>query len=202
MKIKIFIFLMLFTLILIAVQPAFAWLVYTKPEFRGKAIDAETRQAVEGAVVVVLYNKWEFGGPAGGNTLPMDAKEILTDKEGEFYFPSYITLIGPLSRASGVSFIIFKPGYMSVTRIDGIEIPEENYFTVEKEQVGKEGEIKYVDRWKRHLSYKGPLGIVELRKAKTWEERRRTRPGIGGTDEKKLPLFLKIVEDEYRNLYK
>ena len=77
---------------------AYSWPLYSKPEFRGRVIDAETKQPIEGAVVVVLYKKWEFGGPGGGNTLPFDAKETLTDKNGEFYFPSYRTVIGPLSR--------------------------------------------------------------------------------------------------------
>ena len=90
---------------------AYSWPIYSKPEFRGRVIDAETKQPIEGAVVVVLYKKWGFGGPGGGNTLPFDAKETLTDKNGEFYFPSYTTIIGPLSRTSRADFIIFKPGY-------------------------------------------------------------------------------------------
>lgn len=193
MKIKIFIALMLFTLIAVAAQPAFAWLVYAKPEFRGKVIDAETRQAIEGAVVVVLYEKWEFGGPGGGNTLPMDAKETLTDKEGEFYFPAYKTMIGPLSKVSEVSFIIFKPSYMSVTRIDGSNIPEEKYFTIEKEKVGKEGEITYIDRWERNWTFKGQLGIVELKKGE--------RDPLTPTDyrSKELPLLFNALNEDRRN---
>ena len=130
MKTRILIALMFIMFIPVFTSQAFAWLIYNKPEFRGKVIDAETKQPVEGAVVVVLYEKWEFGGPGGGNTLPMDAKETMTDNMGEFYFPSYKTMIGPLSRASEVSFIIFKPGYMAVNRIDKINIPEENYFSI------------------------------------------------------------------------
>ena len=36
---------------------AYSWLYYSKPEFRGRVIDTETKQPVEGAVVVVLYEK-------------------------------------------------------------------------------------------------------------------------------------------------
>ena len=36
--------------------------LYSKPEFRGRVIDAETKQPIEGAVVVVLYEKWQFAG--------------------------------------------------------------------------------------------------------------------------------------------
>ncbi|MEN6318232.1 MAG: hypothetical protein ABFD82_05705 [Syntrophaceae bacterium] len=181
-------------LVLFSSTSSFAWLIYTKPEFRGKVIDEETKDPIEGAVVVVLYKKWEFGGPGGGNTLPMDSKETLTDKNGEFYFPAYSTLIGPLSRVSDVSFIIFKPGYMSVKRIDGINIPEEKYFNVKKDLVGKEGEITYVDRWERTFSYKGPLGIVELKKTKPNESMSGSMPS--DYSKKDLPLLYKAIEED------
>ncbi len=189
--------------IFIAVS-AHAWLYYSKPEFRGRVIDAETKQPIEGAVVVVVYNKWEFGGPGGGNTVPFDAKETLTNQDGDFNFPSYKTMIGPLSRVSDVSFIIYKPRYMSVNRIEGINIPDEKYFAIGKDVIGIEGEIKYVDtRFAEPVAYtwKGFRGIAELKKAKTNEERRKTRPSRGGLDEYQLPLFFKILEEEYKHVY-
>jgi hypothetical protein len=173
---------------------SFAWLIYTKPEFRGKVIDSGTKEPIEGAVVVVLYERWKFGGPGGGNTSPMDAKETLTDKNGEFYFPAYSTLIGPLSRSSEASFIIFKPGYMSVTRIHGIQMPDERYFTIQKDMVGKKGEITYVDRWERTFSYKGPLGIVELKKTKPNESMSGSMPS--DYSKKDLPLLYKAIEED------
>jgi len=183
---------------------AYSGLFYSKPEFRGRVIDAETKQPIEGAVVVVLYNKWEFGGPAGGNTFPFDAKEALTDSKGEFYFPSYKTLIGPLSRVSDVSFIIFKPGYMSINRIAGIKIPDEKYFAIEKDMLGKEGEIKYADTriaYPVTYTWKGLMGIVELKQAKTREERLRTKPAPPNDfTSKELPLFIKIINEESNNL--
>jgi hypothetical protein len=181
--------------------PANAWLIYSKPEFRCRVIDSETKSPIGGAVVVVLYQKWEFGGPGGGITRPMDAKETLTDKNGDFHFPSYLTLIGPLSRVSEVSFIIFKPDYMSVTRIDGISIPEETYLTIARDKVGTEGMITYVDRWDRKLSFKGSLGIVELNKARTREEKLRTMPSPPANyTSRDLPILIKIVNDEIENL--
>ena len=177
---------------------AYSWLLYSKPEFRGRVIDEETKQPIEGAVVVVVYEKWEFGGPGGGNTLPFDAKETLTDTNGEFYFPSYKTIIGPLSREGDhdVSFIIFKPGYQSITRIDGTEIPDQKYFAIKKDMIGKEGEIKYINtHFVEPVTYtwKGLLGIVELTKG----ERDPSTP----TDyrSKKLPLLFKALNEDRRN---
>jgi hypothetical protein len=187
--------------VLFSSTSAFAWLIYTKPEFRGRVIDQESKAPIEGAVVVVLYEKWEFGGPAGGNTLPMDAKETLTNKAGEFYFPAYRTLIGPLSRVSDVSFIIFKPGYISVTRIDGIEIPEEKYFTIEKDKVETEGIITHVDRWDRTLMFKGLLGIVELKRPKNREDFIKGSPGAPSAEYRsnRLPLLFKAINQDRMN---
>jgi len=42
------------------------WLIYHKPEFKGKVIDAKTKEPLEGAVVVVAYYQKTFGWPAGG----------------------------------------------------------------------------------------------------------------------------------------
>jgi hypothetical protein len=170
---------------------------YSKPEFRGRVIDAETKQPIAGTVVVVLYKKWEFGGPGGGNTVTMDAKETLTDKNGEFYFPSYRTMIGPLSRERVAEFIIFKPGYKSVMHVEGIKIPNEVYFTVEKDMIGKEAEIKFTDRRERQITYKGILGIVELKRAKTSEERSKGTPDRPtGYTSRDLPLLFKAVNED------
>lgn len=177
------------------------WLLYSKPEFRGRVIDAETKVPIEGAVVVVLYEKWEFGGPGGGNTLPMDAKETLTDQNGEFYFPSYRSLIGPLSRVSDVSFIIFTPGYKSITRIEGTKIPDERYFSISKDMIGKDGEIKYVDHFGALITWRGFIGVVELNRDRTREERQKARPSSRGLDANQLPLFHKIRDEEYKHLH-
>jgi len=179
---------------------AYAWLLYSKPEFRGRVIDAESRQPIEGAVVVVLYEKWEFGGPGGGNTLPMDAKETLTDKNGEFYFPSYRTMIGPLSKVSDVSFIIFKPGYMSVDGMGIINFPDEKYFSIKKDMLGKEGEIKYVNTnfaYPEPVTWKGLMGIVKLKRG----EHDPSTPTDYRPNEwsDKLPLLFKALNIDRKN---
>lgn len=87
-----------------------SWLVFHKPEFKGRIVDIETNEPIEGAVVVVIYRKLQM---AVGDSVDMaiDAREALTNKSGEFTFPSYSTFINPLSSGNPVQFIIFKPGY-------------------------------------------------------------------------------------------
>ena len=183
---------------------AYSWPIYSKPEFRGRVIDAETKQPIEGAVVVAVYKKWEFGGPGGGNTLPFDAKETLTDKNGEFYFSSYTTIIGPLSRTSRADFIIFKPGYRAISSTEGIEgrkVSDEKYFAIDKDMVGKEGEIRYIDDWETLRTFEGPLGIVELKRAKTSNDFLRGSPGAPSADYRsnRLPLLFKAINEDRKN---
>ncbi len=90
--------------------------------FRGKVIDYDTKEPIEGAVVVA---EWEEARPtiAGESTRFKDVKEVLTDKDGEW------AIVGPKGRRydpllfwsfiTGIhytrkpTFIIFKPGYES-----------------------------------------------------------------------------------------
>src|SRR3989338_11661307 len=91
---------------------AFWWMGYHKPAFKGKVIDAATKEPIEGAVVVVVYSKTAIG-IAESYSVTINVRETLTDKNGEFYIPSYTTIIQPLSWEEWASFIIFKPGYGS-----------------------------------------------------------------------------------------
>lgn len=176
--------------------------LYSKPEFRGRVIDSETKEPIEGAVVVVLYYKRPLiGSPAGVSSYVFHARETLTDSKGEFYFPSYSSVL-LFTEDRGVRFIFYKPGYMAGYGTDNISFTLiESYFSAGK--VGEEKEIEGgTFEQGSYIKWKGPLGIVELKRAETREDRRRTRPSIGGIDEKEeLPLFFKIVEDEYRYLY-
>ncbi len=186
------------------------WLIYHKPAFQGKVIDAETMQPIEGAVVVVVYEKGNWNGPGGGYTSAVKVKETLTDKNGEFKFPSYTTLILPFfSEESFAEFIIYKPGYgnFSASRtyppgdmpLDVLE----KFFTGD---VGKEGELPEVGivggQSKIVYTWKVFWGVVELPKLKTREERIRNIPSLPSElefleEQKKL---IQLINEEEVNL--
>lgn len=90
-----------------------AWLIYHKPALKGRVIDAETKEPIEGAVVVVVYYEGIVIFEEG--TRFLDIQEALTKSNGEFYIPPYTTLtFNPLSISSDFEInIIFKPGYGS-----------------------------------------------------------------------------------------
>ena len=120
-------------------------------------------------------------------------RKTMTDKNGEFLFPSYQTIIGPLSRQDRADFIIFKPGYKSINFVEGKKISDEKYFAIAKDMIGKEGEIKYLDDWDTLRVFKGPLGIVELKRG----ERDPSIPTDYRSD--KLPLLFKALNIDRRN---
>ena len=197
---------------IIAVPPAHAlwWMAYHKPAFKGKIIDSETKEPIEGAVVVVTYSKKSIG-IAESYSVVVNVRETLTDKNGEFYFPSYTTIIQPLSwnpSWQGVDVIIFKSGYGSfpdwrVSPPKGIDIKVvwDDFFTGE---VGVEKEVWWREPWKvgsESKKIKVTFGLVELPKLKTREERRKaSRVGVTGYRSKDLPLLYKALNEEQRYL--
>lgn len=193
---KKFVILFILAIVLLSTVTACGgWPFYYKPEFRGRIIDAETKQPIEGAVVVVLYWKSYLIRIVGSHTAILKARETLTDKNGDFYFPSCMGII-PFSRQEPAQFIIYKPGYMKGP--EKLGLPSENFFAVET--VGQKGQIRYFEygNWK---SWDGVSGVVELKKAKTREERLQTKPAPPRDyTSKELPLFIKIINDEGHNL--
>ena len=90
--------------------------------FRGRVIDSETKEPIEGVVVVA---SWLEARPtiSGESTRLKDVKETLTDKNGEWSIsgeegqphtehPYYDFFTGTY-HTRPPSFIIFKPGYCS-----------------------------------------------------------------------------------------
>lgn len=78
--------------------------------FKGKVIDDDTKEPIEGAVALGLWYTWMLT-PAGEVDEYYDAFETVTNKEGEFYIPGK----GPrvASNLKPLKVIIFKAGYRS-----------------------------------------------------------------------------------------
>lgn len=173
-----------------------SWLIFHKPDFKGRIIDADTKQPIEGVVVVALYRSHPIiSGPGGGSSSVIHAKEALTDSNGEFLIPAYTTLIQPNSYDFGTDFIIYKAGYASYTRLYHNRIFPLKYCGPEilfSKKLGTEGEIR---RGSEVITIK--YGLVELPKLETRGERLRASPGTpSGFYEEELPLLYKEINDE------
>jgi hypothetical protein len=115
--------------------------------YYGKVIDAETKQPIEGAVVLVVY-KTEQWGLAGSVEHFADAQETLTNKNGEFRIsPKRVNTIRVLSGWElHPQVVIFKPGYGCYPKHKDVKpmfipngtLPSNQYVTVELPNVKNE----------------------------------------------------------------
>lgn len=188
------------TLVTFSSTSAFAgWLIYHKPEFKGKVIDAETKEPIGGVVVVAKYFVHPIiSGPGGGSAYIIHIKEALTDEKGEFHIPSYTTIIQPNSIEDNTTFIIYKPGYGSfphqrVSPPKPMSSPAiERFFT--KDSFGKQGEI--ILSFRPPKKGKGTYGVVELPRLKTRAERLRAQPSPPSNIKKECSLLYKAINEE------
>lgn len=126
--------------------------------YKGKIVDAETGNPIEGVVVLGVWYK-EIATAAGGVSSYYDAAETLTNKNGEFEIRGKGLKI--MSNVGPMHVLIFKSGYQY---IDG---PWES-FKVD------EGLLK------KKVAWEGDRAIIPLRML-TLEERKKrivARPSV------------------------
>jgi hypothetical protein len=187
MKKKGLVLLLVLYLILVAVQ------VKAAGPWIGRIIDIETKEPLEGAVVLAVWER-VYRTPAGPNSYFYEAKEVLTDKEGRFEIPAYtpINLLPVISFMRGPHFTIFKPGYLSLSDINLGEylLAGANRTPVELTEMG--GEV-----------FRLAPGVIELPKLKTREERRQGQPSPVGDkkDWKKQRELINALRQEWKYLY-
>ena len=191
---RFWIFLIFITIILFLTNSAFAgWLIFHRPAFKGRVIDADTKEPIQGAVVVAVYQKHPMiSGPAGGSSSIIKIKETLTDEKGEFFLSSYTTIIQPLAMEWDTEFIIYKPGYgkyPSHRASPSHVINQEELFS---KQIGTQGAIQV-----RAKAVSFIYGVVELPRLKTWEERNRANMiSISVIPKNKWPQLHDVIEKE------
>ena len=198
-KILITIILIGVLIIFVSTQCTGSWLIYHKPEFRGKVMDAETRDPIKGAVVVVMYYSYPIiSGPGGGSAYIINVKETLTDDNGIFRIPSYTTFINPNSVEDRADFIIYKPGYLNFYPYRSIPplivyVDPEIFFSHE---LGTKGEMRWESAG-HSKDFPVTFGVVELQKLETREQRIGTIPGRpSGMSPEDTPLLYKAINEE------
>lgn len=81
--------------------------------YKGKVLDSETGEPIEGAVVFLRFKTRDIFNPGGPSYHFADAIEVLTNKSGEFHVPSQWLFSFRMftNWAHHPTVIIFKPGY-------------------------------------------------------------------------------------------
>lgn len=162
--------------------------------FKGKVIDADTKQPIEGAVVVASWLE-ETTTPGATHTRLKDVKETLTNKKGEWMIEgpkgreggnimAIFTLLTGTYYTRTPEFIIFKPGYCSWPVGFTIDACRAKIKPGGNDKVA-EGET------------------VELQRLTKREDRRRTKPAPVGekADWKKQKLLIQMIREEWQYLY-
>ena len=160
--------------------------------YHGKVIDADTREPIEGAVVVAYWVE-KMATPAGATSRLKEVKEELTDKNGEWSIVGEEQEKNPDYEKSWRTktyftyhpiFIIFKPGYCSFPKGFSIEA------------------------CKGKMKPRGAADIaggkdVELPKIVNLEDRIRVKPAPIGEKENwpKQRNFIHLIREEWRFLY-
>lgn len=105
---------------------------HTYGTYRGKVIDLDTGEPIEGAVVFVQFFTEGLLSPGGVVSSFADAVEVLTDSNGEFEIPAQNVKSFKMFSQWAVyeSVIIFKPGYGAYPKHPDIDrdLPEEDHF--------------------------------------------------------------------------
>ena len=159
--------------------------------FKGKVVDANTKDPIEGAVVVAEWTE-ETATPTATHSRLKDVKEVLTDKKGEW------VIKGPRGRKGGnitaiftfltgtyytkrPQFTIFKPGYCPCPLVVGIKVCKERMKPFSIDGEGETLELpKLTNREDRLKSLVGPVA------------------GEGALEKQKE--FLRKINEERRNL--
>ncbi len=123
--------------------------VWYEGDYRGKVIDAETKEPIEGVVVLGVWYS-QLWSPGGGVSEYYDARETVTDKNGEFTMPGKGIRI--LSNLVPVDLLIFKAGY--------------------EYEAGSWTSLKVGYLAREKVKWEGDKAIIPLKKL-TMEERRK-----------------------------
>lgn len=171
-------------IILVSANLCYGMSLFKKPEyylasFEGKVIDVDTKEPIEGAVVLAIYHK-TVHTIAGSNTYVIDGQETLTNANGEFKISPKTVHSEKISGKPRGSLVFFKPGYGVFPRHKQSEAVGEN------------------KSWPPPNKYI----VYEIPKLRTMKERRKNARmwSIDKISYEKQKLYIEKLNSERKNL--
>ena len=161
--------------------------------FKGRVVDQDTNEPIEGAVVFV---EWHINHMMAGATF-FDAKEVLTDKNGAFYIPANWSFNPWRNFVMDSKIIIFKAGYGYVDIKYGpgnFEMMAQELRSRSPEQLAAMGPGWYFD-----VHYEDRVPLFLLKKLSTKQEYGNNTPLFGSDvplEKRKLLMEEMSREDE------
>ncbi|MEM2983221.1 MAG: hypothetical protein QXH17_08680 [Candidatus Bathyarchaeia archaeon] len=154
--------------------------------YRGKVVDAETGEPIEGVVVLGVWYSSIFSITGSPFEEFYDAMETVTDKNGEYFIEGMGLRL--FSNLKPMHAIYYKSGYYYVEmwdwdRIKGMEISVwDNIRRIEM----------------KGLTWEGDKPIIHLRKLTTEERKKVILPGLAGIPNEKMKLMMKEHNKELK----
>lgn len=169
-------FLIILIMLLLIVMGSCGYLARYDGPYKGKVVDADTGKPIEGVVVLGVWYK-ETPTPAGAVSSYYDARETVTDKNGEFEIQGMGLKI--LSTVAPMNVLIFKAGY------EYIDVPWVSF--------------QIDEMLKQKIVWKGKKAIIPLRKL-TMEERKSRLFGKENVPDEKQRLLIRELNKERLSL--
>lgn len=162
--------------------------------FKGRVVDQDTGQPIEGAVVFV---EWHIRHMMIAESF-FDAEEVLTDKDGNFFIPKNWSFNPWRNFVMDSREIIFKAGYGSV-QLPGGPPSSDKELAKQLERNTPEQRKAMGPGWYFNIRFEGDTTVFLLKKLSTKKERRDNRfflfTGPDVPETKKKLLLLEIHKD-------
>lgn len=148
---------------------------------QGKVLDAETREPVEGVVVLIEWRLIHF---FAGSTF-YDAQETLTDKNGDFYIPGMWTVSPIAWLKAEAHLILYKSGYRGLHSMWEVVVEDLEQWKYPREK--GESYVSNVEEGKP---------VIMLKKLTIEERKRFSTPGTGDIPHEKKKLLMQEINKE------
>ncbi len=156
--------------------------------YQGRIIDADTRQPIEGVVVLgVWYKEYPFGATGGSEFY--DAEETLTDKNGDFEIKGQGLLV--LSFIDEMNVLIFKAGYEYIGFGPWVSLKGQGFkeYKTSYDPVTKTKVTAPVFDPKERVHWEGDKAIIPLKKLTIDEMRKSGLPSRPPIPVEKMKLL-------------
>lgn len=144
--------------------------------YHGKVIDADTGEPIEGVVILGVWKTAQFS-PAGATHNFYDARETVTDKNGDFSIPGMGLRV--LSNLEPMDVTIFKAGY---------ELLAGSWIGLKEDIL-----LRKIIKWE------GSKAIIPLKKL-TVEERKKRLISTPNIPDEKMKMLTREMNEEYMKI--